>query len=44
MSRSDIIFNTTPQGAVRVQIFVEQGTFWLTRIEVAEHLKDPGLN
>ena len=30
MSSTDIIFHTTPQGDVRVQIFVEQEAFWLT--------------
>lgn len=44
MNSSDIIFHTTPQGDVRMEIFFEQETVWLTLQQMAEHLLDPGLN
>lgn len=36
MNRSDIIFYTTPQGDVRVEVFFEDETFWLTQKRIAE--------
>ncbi|HRN38256.1 MAG TPA: cell filamentation protein Fic, partial [Flavobacteriales bacterium] len=51
MSTSDIIFYTTPQGEVRIEVYFEDETFWLTQKKMAElfgvevntinyHLKD----
>jgi len=36
MNASDIIFYTTPQGEVRVEVFFEEETFWLTQKKMAE--------
>lgn len=36
MNSSDIIFYTTPQGDVRVEVFFEDETFWLTQKRMAE--------
>ncbi|MCB0773886.1 MAG: virulence RhuM family protein [Flavobacteriales bacterium] len=36
MNASDIIFYTTPQGEVRIEVFFEDETFWLTQKKLAE--------
>ena len=36
MNASDILFYTTPQGEVRIQVFFEDETFWLTQKKLAE--------
>ena len=36
MNASDIIFYTTPQGEVRIEVFFEEETFWLTQKKMAE--------
>lgn len=36
MSTSDIIFYTTPQGEVRIEVFFEDETFWLSQKKMAE--------
>jgi hypothetical protein len=36
MNSPDIIFYTTPQGDVRVEVFFEDETFWLTQKRMAE--------
>ena len=36
MNTSDIIFYTTPQGEVRIEVFYEEETFWLTQKKMAE--------
>lgn len=36
MNASDIIFYTTPQGEVRIEVYFEEGTFWLTQKKIAE--------
>jgi len=36
MSSNEIIFYTTPQGDVRVEIYFEEETFWLTQKKMVE--------
>ena len=36
MNASDIIFYSTPQGEVRVEVFFEDETFWLSQKKIAE--------
>jgi len=36
MNASDIIFYTTPQGEVRIEVFFEDETFWLSQKKIAE--------
>ena len=36
MNASDIIFYTTPQGEVRIEVFFENETFWLSQKKIAE--------
>ncbi len=36
MNASDIIFYTTPQGEVRIEVFFEGETFWLSQKKIAE--------
>ena len=36
MNASDILFYTTPQGEVRIEVFFEDETFWLTQKKLAE--------
>ena len=36
MNASDIIFYTTPQGEVRIEVFFEDETFWLTQKKLAD--------
>lgn len=36
MNTSDIIFYTTPQGEVRIEVFFEDETFWLSQKKIAE--------
>lgn len=36
MNASDIIFYTTPQGEVRIEVYFEEETFWLTQKKIAE--------
>lgn len=36
MSAADIIFYTTPQGKVNIEVFFEQETFWLSQKKMAE--------
>lgn len=36
MNASDIIFYTTPQGEVRIEVYFEDETFWLTQKKMAE--------
>lgn len=36
MNTSDIIFYTTPQGEVRIEVYFEDETFWLTQKKMAE--------
>ena len=36
MSESNIIFYTTPNGQVSVQVQYEEGSFWLTQKRMAE--------
>ncbi len=36
MNASDIIFYTTPQGEVRIEVFFEDETFWLSQKRIAE--------
>lgn len=36
MNTSDIIFYTTPQGEVRIEVFFEEETFWLSQKKIAE--------
>ncbi len=39
MNASDIIFYTTPQGEVRIEVFFEDETFWLTPEEDCRTLR-----
>ena len=36
MNASDIIFYTTPQGEVRIEVYFEEETFWLSQKKMAE--------
>ena len=36
MNASDIIFYTTPQGEVRIEVYFEDETYWLTQKKMAE--------
>ena len=36
MNASDIIFYTTPQGEVRIEVYFEDETFWLSQKKIAE--------
>lgn len=36
MNASDIIFYSTPQGEVRIEVFFEDETFWLSQKKIAE--------
>lgn len=36
MNTSDIIFYTTPQGEVRIEVYFEDETFWLSQKKIAE--------
>jgi len=36
MNASDIIFYTTPQGEVRLEVFFQDETFWLSQKKIAD--------
>ncbi|MBS1937789.1 MAG: cell filamentation protein Fic, partial [Bacteroidetes bacterium] len=36
MNASGIIFYTTPQGEVRIEVYFEDETFWLSQKKIAE--------
>ena len=36
MNTSNIIFYSTPQGEVHIEVFKEEETFWLTQKKIAE--------